>query len=384
MAGRERYAHVGRIASALRPRSIGTVDPSQLALDQRVVTLARRVFDDFIRASAQAVKRCRLVARAGFRPVSRRLGTPRLVGRRARHEHRFHRRAVGAEVVHLGAGVSYVVLVGGARSHVDHHVAALGIVGVDDVEDVTCACLPAHRGMSGGRFWLAHAMRNDARPALPEYLELRAGRRCGSDRPQHSTLPLPRRAIGEQIAYDRSMFQGKSIPTRPRPPSVTAWLDVCCVALALISIAACFSSTPVRGAALYPSSGAPLEPSQIATLHGYVADVDGQDVTQLVPPFELLPGCHVVHTPERWTGVNSGTVSAVAQTGRLTFALPTRAGYFYEVEVRAQVQTSISGKIDILAVESDASGQQTRVFDALKNQAELDACRAEGAGTTGN
>lgn len=179
------------------------------------------------------------------------------------------------------------------------------------------------------------------------------------------------------------MAQGEEPVVQPRAATDPTWRVVGCVALALTHLPGCVSSGPVRGSALYPSTGAWPAPSEIATLNGYVADVDGRDVTQLVPPFELLPGCHVVHTPERWTAINSGTVAAAAQTGQLTFALPMRAGHFYEIEVRAQVQTSISGRIDILGIESDASGQRTRVFDTLEDQAELDACRKASVEGTG-
>jgi hypothetical protein len=156
-----------------------------------------------------------------------------------------------------------------------------------------------------------------------------------------------------------------------------------CVVLLVTQLAACLSSGPLRGSPLYPSTGAPLVPTQIATLSGYVAGVDGRDVSELLQPFELLPGCHVVHTPERWTGMNSGTVAASAQTGTLSFALPMLAGHFYKIDVRPQVQTSISGRIDILAIESDPGGQQTRVFDTPKNPAELEACRKESASAAG-
>lgn len=174
------------------------------------------------------------------------------------------------------------------------------------------------------------------------------------------------------------MIRGEESAARPRAASYRAWRDACCVALAVTHSCGCLSGGPARGSPLYPSGGAPLALSQVAALDGYVAAVDGRDVTQLAPPFELLPGCHVVHTPERWTAVNSGDVAAVAQTGQLTFALPMRAGHFYQIEARAELQTSISGKLDILGIERDASGRQTRVFGSLKGRAERGACHEAG------
>jgi hypothetical protein len=150
------------------------------------------------------------------------------------------------------------------------------------------------------------------------------------------------------------------------------------VALARLSLtllaAGCVSSGPVRGSPLYPASGGVLPPDQVATLNGYVAEVDGQDVSEQVPPFELLPGCHIVYTPERWGSVTAG-VTATAQTGKRPFAFPMRAGHFYRIEVITQVQTSISGSLEITGFETDAAGQQTRVFTAVTDPAELEACR---------
>lgn len=125
---------------------------------------------------------------------------------------------------------------------------------------------------------------------------------------------------------------------------------------------------------LYPQQGAaPLPRDQIATLSGHVAEVDGVDVTSLMPPYELLPGCHVVRTPERWGAVGTD-MSMAAQTGMLPFALPMRAGHTYVVEVRSQMQTGISGSLEIRTVETDASGEQTKVFPIMRDRAELDAC----------
>lgn len=145
--------------------------------------------------------------------------------------------------------------------------------------------------------------------------------------------------------------------------------------------AACVSSGDSRGTALYPQSGgAPLAREQLATLSGHVAEVDGVDVTSLVPPYELLPGCHVVRTPERWGAVGTD-MSMAAQTGMLPFALTMRAGHSYMVEVRTQMQTTIAGSLEIRAVESNATGEQTSVFAVERDPAVLDRCaRSQSAG----
>jgi hypothetical protein len=138
--------------------------------------------------------------------------------------------------------------------------------------------------------------------------------------------------------------------------------------------AACLANGDSRGTALYPVSERRLPPERVATLSGHVGQVDGRDVSSLTAPFELLPGCHVVLTPSRWGSVGtSGTMTA--QTGVLPFALPMLAGHFYTVEVRAQLDTTIAGKMEVRAIEVDASGQQTRVFAVSRDPAELEACR---------
>lgn len=141
----------------------------------------------------------------------------------------------------------------------------------------------------------------------------------------------------------------------------------------------CVSSGPVRGSPLY--AGAPLPLDRVATLTGYVAEVDGQDVTPLLPPFELLPGCHVVFTPEQWGSVGP-TTTVTSQTGKRAFALTMRAGHFYKIEVITGEQTTISGTLHIRGFESDVAGEQTRVFEMVTDPTELDACR-NGAARSG-
>jgi hypothetical protein len=69
-----------------------------------------------------------------------------------------------------------------------------------------------------------------------------------------------------------------------------------------------------------------------------------------------------------------------AQHGMRPFALPMQAGHFYNIEVHAQMQTTIGGTIEIQAIETDATGQRTKVFPIARDAAELEACRAEPRG----
>jgi hypothetical protein len=50
------------------------------------------------------------------------------------------------------------------------------------------------------------------------------------------------------------------------------------------------------------------------------------------------------------------SATATAQTGKRPFVFPMRAGHFYRIEVLTQVQTSISGCLEIKGFETDAAG----------------------------
>jgi hypothetical protein len=58
--------------------------------------------------------------------------------------------------------------------------------------------------------------------------------------------------------------------------------------------------TQTRGVPLYPQTEPLPDVSRVALLSGYVRSVDGQNVSARGSVFELLPGCHVVRTPESW------------------------------------------------------------------------------------
>jgi hypothetical protein len=125
--------------------------------------------------------------------------------------------------------------------------------------------------------------------------------------------------------------------------------------------------------ALYVSD-TPLPPERLATLAGYVARVDGRDVSSLgAGAFELLPGCHLVETPTRW-GKGSERGAVVATTGRLTFALPMRAGHSYVIDVEVGPLTAPTGSLWIRATETDASGERTGTFTPASSQDDIDAC----------
>lgn len=122
---------------------------------------------------------------------------------------------------------------------------------------------------------------------------------------------------------------------------------------------------------LYP--GNRLGSDQVATLGGYVAWVDGRDVSALGGAFELLPGCHVVTTPTHWGGMTSSGGRS-ATTGAVTFAVLMQAGYHYLVVSTAE-STGPRFHTRTQVDETDPAGNTARSFERVKTAAEIEACR---------
>jgi hypothetical protein len=117
----------------------------------------------------------------------------------------------------------------------------------------------------------------------------------------------------------------------------------------LVACAGCIAR-PVRGYPLYAANARP-DADQVSLLAGYVARVDGRDVTSLGGAFELLPGCHLVETPVKWSKGTPTYGVLVATTGPLTFALRMTAGNRYEVKVAAGMPTGPTGTAFVRAEE---------------------------------
>jgi hypothetical protein len=95
--------------------------------------------------------------------------------------------------------------------------------------------------------------------------------------------------------------------------------------------------------------------------------------------FELLPGCHIVRTPTRWKrGSDQGDLQIggiVASTGELTFAVPMKPGYAYEIVFEAwPVPASLAfGEGRVIGHEFAPSGQMARTFRPSTLE-EIDSC----------
>jgi hypothetical protein len=146
------------------------------------------------------------------------------------------------------------------------------------------------------------------------------------------------------------------------------------MALALSAVS-CLSGAAVRPDRLYPPAPQPLGPQQISTLAGYVQFVDDKDVSSLGGYFELLPGCHVIGTPLHMGVPTPGRTSVgTFTTGRLTFALPMKAGHQYRIEAILGVTP-----FTIKGYESDLRGNKTREFERATSQKDIEACKEEAA-----
>ncbi|HVV51964.1 MAG TPA: hypothetical protein VHO06_20005 [Polyangia bacterium] len=124
--------------------------------------------------------------------------------------------------------------------------------------------------------------------------------------------------------------------------------------LALLGGAGCIMETE-RGVPLYDLPARPgLD--QVAPLGGYVAAVDGRDVSELGGAFELLPGCHVVTTPTHWG--NGGRYDPVtANVSALELPIAMVAGRHYLV-VSSNTHGAPVGRATLDVSETDAHGRQ--------------------------
>ena len=146
------------------------------------------------------------------------------------------------------------------------------------------------------------------------------------------------------------------------------------VALILAALASGCIAHDDRGTPLYPTAGGLREPHELAHLSGYVQAVDGKDVSSKSAPFDLLPGCHVVTTPEKWGKAELGGGAVTATTGRLNFVVRMRAGFHYAIRINTPHTNQPSGTLTIGGYEKDADGNTTGRFGPTTDAAEIEAC----------
>jgi hypothetical protein len=115
-------------------------------------------------------------------------------------------------------------------------------------------------------------------------------------------------------------------------------------------------------------------PDQVATLGGYVASVDGRDVSALGGAFELLPGCHIVTTPTHWGNMSTNSGVSVT-TGAVTFAVSMQAGHRYSIVSASDQNGAPTFRVTIRMDEANLAGEFIGSFAPVKTSAELEACR---------
>jgi hypothetical protein len=175
----------------------------------------------------------------------------------------------------------------------------------------------------------------------------------------------PQRVVGDQVCLDAGP---ENITERPKTlwGEGRLWRAGEWIAL-LLGGAGCIVGSE-RGLPLYTAAERPSV-DQVATLAGYVATVDGRDVSALGTVFELLPGCHFVETPTQWGGqTRSGGISAT--TGRRTFVVPMVAAHLVVTDVDRPMRVAT-----VRMNETDVAGRPVRSFPPHATRAEVDACR---------
>ncbi|MGC4066438.1 MAG: hypothetical protein QM784_17760 [Polyangiaceae bacterium] len=144
----------------------------------------------------------------------------------------------------------------------------------------------------------------------------------------------------------------------------------CAAVIAALLHCSCVTSTP-QTHRFYV--GAQRPPTTVARLSGYVRYIDGVDVSKLSGQFELLPGCHVVHTPPHWSRGDS-TGAVVANTGVIPFAIPMRPHHSYVIVVDGATPTGPMSRFVIRAEERDSRGMLTSTFGPTRDESELYRC----------
>ena len=120
----------------------------------------------------------------------------------------------------------------------------------------------------------------------------------------------------------------------------------------------CFSGGADSPVPLYSPADPPLPVTEVATLAGPIASVDGARVGKSGHSYALSPGCHQVTNLDEWGG-SDGMSASIAHLPELTFSVPMRAGYSYVLEIAGG-----QAGIGIGMSERNPNGEVTRRFES--------------------
>ena len=120
----------------------------------------------------------------------------------------------------------------------------------------------------------------------------------------------------------------------------------------------CFSGGADSPVPLYSPADPPRPATEIATLAGPIATVDGARVAKSGHSYALAPGCHQVTNLGEWGG-SDGMSASMAHLPELTFSVLMHAGYSYVLEIAGG-----QAGIGIGMSERNPSGEVTRHFEA--------------------
>jgi hypothetical protein len=128
---------------------------------------------------------------------------------------------------------------------------------------------------------------------------------------------------------------------------------------------------------LYAVTGPRPKREEVAQVGGYILQIDDQQVSE-GRLFEVLPGCHVVRTPARWGRTDSSALVTV-DTGNRTFALLTKPGHTYVIDVSVElIGGGSTGSARLRVTEKDLDGKKTDGFGPMTSAEDIERCRQLG------
>jgi hypothetical protein len=129
---------------------------------------------------------------------------------------------------------------------------------------------------------------------------------------------------------------------------------------------------------LFDQTARAVPHGQTARLFGPIAMVDGSEVPQFAPGFELLPGSHTVRTCGE-TVEPSAYWTVTGRPGPRTFELAMKPGYTYLIKQRIVDELGGRLAVDVIAEELDQTGAYVQTLRPSSSNGD-DDLQATGLG----